>query len=257
MEYVLNIVKFEKKGGICVTCNDDCFFLGSKTSTEVICLLKNESVNGYYRDSSNQNLYYRCLDNCASCKDESTCTECKSGYAYKEFDRSKCYPKTDFEDYYYTKDQGISYQKCDDRLCKKCYFSDVDDRTKCYLCEKGFYVDASTGKCEAMFGEVGKIILINDTHYDYCSKLVDGCNNCIDKNTCQQCQSNYAFLNGDKTRCFQIEELKNGYILDPSDASNYISCEKIYDNCNACNETICFTCKEDFFFVNDDFSKCI
>ena len=85
--------KLCKEGRFCVTCNENCYFLGSKTSTEMSCILKDEVTNGYYNEASNLNVYYKCMDNCASCTGQSNCNKCEPGYAFKGKDRSKCYPK--------------------------------------------------------------------------------------------------------------------------------------------------------------------
>ena len=146
--------KLGKESGICVACNDNCFLLGSKTRTEVICLPKNELTNAYCNEISNPNIYYRCIVNCTSCTGQSTCTEWASGYAFKGNDRSKCYPKTDFDNYYFTEDQGIRYQSCENKHCKKC--SRNNGKIKYNLCDDGFYILSDRIICQyfkSYFGE--------------------------------------------------------------------------------------------------------
>ena len=313
--------KLCKEGRICIICNEDCYLLASNTSEEVICLPKNEISEAYYKDDSNPNVYYKCEENCASCKNNSICDKCSDGYAYKEEDRSACYSINTLENYY-TKDQGLSYYPCAEG-CLKCYYDSENNTDRCYLSKQNYYILVETGACwsEDYFHLLqtkynpGMYVLINETHASYCSNVIELCDKCEDNNTCQECgdyavtdfvdkiicknysdfdseevfqgndshiypcnnskfhniphckkcsnkescnmcKDGYTFINGNKKECVEIKTLEDKYINDPFDDSNYVLCNKLFDNCFSCDNTKCLKCKEDFIFLNDDYSKC-
>ena len=270
--------------------------------------------SGYtYYSNNNSNKCIKAIDNCEEYSEDEACQKCSNNYAFKESARDACYPKTDLENYYYTRDQGISYYQCSEH-CKKCRYEENPNlRTMCDLCDDGFYVYVRDETCIAYDSSTKTMAIANETHIDDCNQFISDCQTCEDKNTCikcstntiisdkvtcvndaelnvehyylsgektyydctnskyndiqncyicsnkescTQCQNGYTFLDGDKTNCAQIESLENEYILDSADKTNYISCSKIYENCQACDKDKCLTCKEGFVFVNNDFSKC-
>ena len=270
--------------------------------------------SGYtYYSNNNSNKCIKAIDNCEEYSEDEACQKCSNNYAFKESARDACYPKTDLENYYYTRDQGISYYQCSEH-CKKCRYEENPNlRTMCDLCDDGFYVYVRDETCIAYDSSTKTMAIANETHIDDCNQFISDCQTCEDKNacikcstntiisdkvtcvndaelnvehyylsgektyydctnskyndiqncyicsnkeSCTQCQNGYTFLDGDKTNCAQIESLENEYILDSADKTNYISCSKIYENCQACDKDKCLTCKEGFVFVNNDFSKC-
>jgi hypothetical protein len=60
------------------------------------------------------------------------------------------------------------------------------------------------------------------------------------------------FIDGDKSSCVKKEILKDKYILDPLDSTNYIKCSLYFDNCNLCNNTQCISCEDGFVLTNDN-----
>ena len=57
---------------------------------------------------------YRKILYCEQYTNIGECSKCSSGYAFKETDRLNCYDKNQFYEGYYTKDNAISFFKCDD-----------------------------------------------------------------------------------------------------------------------------------------------
>ena len=100
----------------------------------------------------------------------------------------------------------------------------------------------------------------NKTIYYSCNNSnyqdINNCKICSSKTNCSFCQDNFTFIDGNKSFCAKKEELKNKYIQDPFDESNYIKCGDIFNNCYTCNNTQCLSCKEKYIFINDDFFKC-
>ena len=86
---------------------------------------------------------------------------------------------------------------------------------------------------------------------------VINCKECTSKNICLLCQDKFTFIDGNKSLCVEKEKLKNKYILDPLDNSNFIKCEvKYMNNCDTCNDTQCLSCKEEFVLLNGNYSQC-
>ena len=59
-----------------------------------------------------------------------------------------------------------------------------------------------------------------------------------------------------KSICLEKKNLKDKYIQDTLDLSNYIKCENKYSNCDSCNDIRCLSCKNEFIFINEIYSQC-
>ena len=137
---------------VCIKCFEDYNFVGNAETEEIKCVHKDELTIGYLLDEND--IYYKCIDNCDICEDLESCETCKEGfdyinnrcinlnmpnckeydeegncakcvdnYAFKENDRSLCVKKETFDEKYYTKEGGISYYLCS------------SDMTECDTCE--------------------------------------------------------------------------------------------------------------------------
>ena len=93
----------------------------------------------------------------------------------------------------------------------------------------------------------------NDTNFN----SIENCKECYEKDSCYLCKDNYTFINGNKSKCYEINELGEKYIIDPNDKSNYIKCSDFINNCFICNNSICLNCDEGYIFINDDFNNCL
>ena len=332
----------------CIKCRNNYDFLGSKKNLEIRCLSNIELSKGYYKEN---NISYPCMKNCDVCSNDDTCetcsegfdywngkcikktencqeygndgmcAKCKENFAFKEDNRTLCINIENNFDNYYTKDEGISYYPCADKInyCSKCYYDNMTLNINCYLCNTNYALYEKDNLCFLKNNiNINKTFYyLNETHLDKCSNVIDNCaqcdnkenclkcqndfyminnnkNNCIpisnieingfylneekniyyscndelyhdiknckvcqSKNTCSLCQENFTFINGNKTICIDKENIKNKYIQDPLDISNYIKCEKKFDNCDTCNNNHCISCIKDFVFINDDFLKCV
>ncbi len=96
----------------------------------------------------------------------------------------------------------------------------------------------------------------NGTMYYSCNNTiyqdVNNCKLCLSKINCTFCQDNFTFVEGNKSICIDKEDLKDKYIQDPLDNSNFIKCGNKYNNCYTCNDTICLSCKEESIFINNN-----
>ena len=68
----------------CSICRENYALVGSKKNDKIICLLLNELKIGYYKEND---IYYKCMDNCDICNDGITCEECSIGF---ELINNKC-----------------------------------------------------------------------------------------------------------------------------------------------------------------------
>ena len=140
----------------------------------------------------------------------------------------------------YLNDNKTIYYSCSNSLyhdvlhCKEC-----TNKSSCNLCQDNFtFIDGDKSnyvKCE--------------------NKYINNCDTC-NEIQCLSCKDDFTFINGDKSTCLNKADLNSKYAQDPSDKSNYIKCENIYDNCDSCSNSQCFSCKDGFIFINDDFKVC-
>ena len=219
----------------CIKCRNDFEFVASKESEEIICVSETE-CKGYYQEDG---IYYKCMFNCDMCENGETCTQCTDGFDYDN-NSNRCI--TNIEN---CQNYGI------DSHCTRCvnnFYMINDDKLNCIS-------TSNIQKDEYYLNE-------EQTIYYSCNNInynnIENCRKCSQKNSCTLCKDGYTFINGDKTSCVKIETLQNNkYIQDPNDNSNYIKCDNIYSNCDMCNNIRCLTCKNNFNFINDDFSKCV
>ena len=160
----------------CIKCRNGYDFLGSKNNQEIKCLSETELSKGFYKVN---NINYPCIKNCDVCSDDNTCetcsegcdytngncikkvenceeydndgicAKCKDNYAFKEDNRNLCLNKENNFDNYYTKDEGISYYPCVDKIsdCSKCYYDDINTKIKCYLCNDDYALFEKDNLC--------------------------------------------------------------------------------------------------------------
>ena len=143
--------------------------------------------------------------------------------------------------------------------CDQC-----DNKDNCLKCQNDFYmINNNKNNCIPISNiEINGFYLNEEKNIYYsCNDElyhdITNCKTCQSKNTCSLCQDNFTFINGNKTICIEKENIKNKYIQDPLEISNYIKCENKFDNCDTCNNNKCIKCKNEFVFINDDFLKCI
>ena len=186
------------------------------------------------------NLCYKKIDNCIQYGNEEYCQKCNESYAFKDNDRLNCYDINQFTEYF-TKDDGISYFKCDDtsndgidncKICEYNYFNLI-----CKQCKSDFVLkDDETNKCYS------KELFVNDTKYFYeneyliksCSHVIANCTSCT-KNVlpiCNKCEDNFRL----SILCYKIVENCDEY--DPYEGDK------------------CQRCKEGYAFEEDERKLC-
>ena len=256
--------------GTCEKCKENYAFEGEQRD---ICLNKKNFLNNYYTKNGGKS-YYSCkkegidhIENCINCffnenKLKLECVECENGFFIldKEFD--KCYLENELNSNKYFKINSTHMKTCSKHIenCNEC-----ENGEKCIKCEKNYYlINNDTKNCVNII----EIIQIdqyyldkNNTTYYSCNNSeynsIQNCKKCYNNNSCTLCNKGYTFIEGNKTKCFKIEELENKYYPDPNYGNNYLKCSNLINNCYTCNSSQCLTCQEDFIFINDNFSECI
>ena len=280
-----------KENKKCIKCRNDYSFVGSTENEEKYCLSQSELSNGYYKIDD---IYYKCMPNCDSCKDDKTCDKCSNGFeysnekcikpiencetynkegnckkckdnfAFKEENITACLSKEIFENYY-TKDNGISYYPCEKEIqnCSKCYYDEAESKAKCYLCVTNFVVLESENKdsciSDSNFNQT--FLKINDTHIKKCSSAINNCNECTSEKICTKCENNFYMINDNKTNCIASKYLTDEFYPNDNKTMYYACNNSAYNdilNCKSCsNKESCSLCREEYTFIDGNKSKCI
>ena len=207
----------------CIKCREDFEFIVMKNKEEIVCLQKDELETGYY---TNNSVYYKCMDFCEKCKNGTSCDKCiddyvylnnsclrliqncesyrsngecqrcNENYAFDEEKRDECIKKDEFNEFYYTKDNGESYYLCNGegenhiQNCTKCsYNSNSEIKLECNECQNDFVIlDNETNKCisKEKINEK-EYFYINLTHMEKCSNNIIHCNECDNEEECIKC----------------------------------------------------------------------
>lgn len=83
------------------------------------------------------------VEKCVNYGENGICHKCDDGYAFEGDNRTICIEKTEFDEYY-SKDNEISYYKCDNLTnngisnCKKCEYNYNDNELKCLECKSDY-----------------------------------------------------------------------------------------------------------------------
>ena len=256
---------YSEDGESCVKCNDGYAFEGND---RMQCFNIEDHFQNYYTKDEGIS-YFACnseIENCNKCYYNSgdkkvKCYLCDTNFAMFEND-NKCLNKESLDNSY------ININDTHVKLCENVinYCKECTNEKTCTKCSNGFLLSMTNDGSKYCINESilqsGEVYLSeDDSTYLYCSEPayhdIPNCHKCSDKTSCSLCKSQFTFIDGDKSKCVEINSLSNNYIKDPKDSSNYIKCENIYGNCNTCNNERCLTCQEKYEFVNNDYSTCV
>ena len=275
----------------CLECRVGYILLGNYENDEIICENNNNNKFdiGYFKDND---IYYKCIDFCDKCSNKNSCEKCEEGvkyqdnqcinynipncaqsdargvcqkcennFAFNDTDINFCINKNEFNDNYYTKDEGISYTLCSKGIsnCEQCEYNNINKKLKCKLCEEDYSLSLNENKC------ILKDEIESDKDYYYidelgfkCQKCSDSMNNCLkceNGNVCNKCMKGYYFMNDNVDACYQKSDIKNirEYFLN-EDKTAYLSCNNynIIENCKVCSDK--YTCKEcmNGYYLDDE-----
>ena len=161
------------------------------------------------------------------------CEECNEGYYILNNDKSHCLNDTLDEDKYFTEDDGKSYTSCENAItnCIKC-----TGKNECLLCKEGY--------------------IFNENNIACVSEIPSCKNYDINYESCEECSEGYYLLNDDKLNCHNESLDKDKYFTE-DEGKTFISCEKVINNCDKCEERQkCKKCKK-YFELNNKGEECI
>ena len=270
---IINVaIQMEKE---CFQCSDNKIIFYDKISflsskEQISCgniditkfYLKEEGTKKYYRKCENAMTY------CDECSSSDHCTKCKTNYAFKRGSNIECVLKASIENdkHFYTNDSGITYYSCSlyntISNCNEC-----SSRNTCNKCQTNYAL-----KRENNYECVLKTSIENDKHfytndsgitYYSCSlyNTILNCDECSSRNTCDKCQTNYAFKRGSNIECSLITSLINDKHFYTNDSGiSYYSCNlnNAISNCNECsNGNTCDKCIEGYVLKRNNNYECI
>jgi len=267
---------------VCIKCLEDYNFVGNAETEEIKCVHKDELTVGYLLDEND--IYYKCIDNCDICEDLETCETCKEGfdyinnrcinlnmpnckeydeegncakcvdnYAFKENDRSLCVKKETFDEKYYTIDGGISYFLCSSDMteCDTCEYNPRIKKIECTKCKKGYVLSIDENKCLAKnkIDKDKKYFYVDDFSVQKCADVILNCLQCSNETYCDVCAKNTYFIDYNRSHCARKDEIYIYEYFLSEDKTTYLSCD-IYnnvDNCIECDDIRhCNACKDGY-----------
>ena len=195
------------------------------------------------------------------------CEECKEEYYLLNDDKVHCYNESIEKDNYFTENEGKTYISCDSAIpnCMKC-----NNRNYCIKCKDGFSYEQESNICNLKI--------------PHCQKFD------IDYELCKECDIGFYLLDDNRTKC-NNESIDTEKYFTEDNGKTYIKCEQVIENCikcqgrNSCTECIkthkiginenkceqkipnckifdsnyetCIECKENYYFLNNDFTHCL
>ena len=231
-----------KEKNKCIKCRIDYSFFGSKESEEIKCISNSKLNAGYYQDN---NIYYKCMENCDICLDDLSCEKCSKGFYYFN---EKCKRHNIENCEIYGKDSdGKEIDIC--IKCKDNYFLFYNN-LYCLPCNDSLYGQVGCeGNCDASNYLQTRNVICNkndcrDGYYNLngiclsCSKGSKGCKKCtitlneINKEVynCLECLNNeYKYLSSyGCAKCYLDEE--------HCKKCHFISINSYSKECDECEE---------------------
>ena len=237
--------------GQCIKCKNE-YGIVEFEEDEIIrrnCKLKSELNKGYYK---NNNIYYKCLDNCEECLNGSECINCKNDYFYQN---NKCLKNIENCEIY-------------------------DNEGNCKKCEIKFQVSKDKKSCEVYEGNCieenidGNCIKCEDGYRlsnNLCYKEIENCK-IYEEDKCKICKEGFAFEEDNKFACYNISTFNEYYTED--EGISYFKCDDVnkegIEKCSLCeyknmpdnlinNNTqllICSKCKNEYIIKDEEYNKC-
>ena len=235
----------------CIKCNQSFYFIEyDRTRCFNIYNLKE-----YYTEDGGIS-YFPCntgIAHCKNCSSKYNCTACEATYYFVGNNRNLCVNDRNLLEYY-TLDQGISYYPCHEAMdnCKNCIVP-----TTCMECQENtYFLRNDTSKCHSLnlkgyYTEDGKF-------YYPCSDSMLYCGECYNKHFCSKCNNDYFLKYEIHDQCFDRSVFENDRTYYKLNETHYKKCSSSIDNCLYCNNgTSCIQCEADYYFVNENYSKCV
>ena len=234
----------------CTMCKNNYYFLEKQRDR----CYKIDNFDHFYREGDDYFYCNKSISNCNKCKTRDSCEECNTNFYFIGNDRKNCETDKDLNKYY-SKDGGKSYFPCNTSMnyCDECY-----SEYYCYLCQSSYFLKVGNNRDCILETELEKdktYYRLNSTHYKKCSETINNCVICSSKDYCDQCSSNYYFVDNNHTTCINIMNI-NIEEYYQYDQYNYHKCSWFINHCKKCNSSMCNFCYENFTLVNDNYQSC-
>ena len=246
----------------CKECNGETVFVLDPLNPRCVDDIDVEDINGIYYDPEND-IFRLCNENnnhCSECGGKDICSKCEDGYNLITLcnkNSNICIDKNEINNYQYDTTNKC-YNKCLVTNCEEC----PGNINQCQKCNNDYAIlNDNKSNCISK-NNLGNNTFTNDSgiHYYDCNKSISNCNICSNNGTiCQLCNSNYYFLNDDKTKCHKETDLKAQYEnkIYKHDEYNYYSCNKSVNNCEKCNNsTYCNSCESNYGLICNENNIC-
>ena len=217
----------------CSTCGEDHYFIKeNRTYCET-----GYDLRKYYTED-NKISYYPCnesMNNCEECELRNVCTKCKENYYLLGNKKDDC--RNDFDRKKYYTEDNLTYYPCDTN------FEFCDECTNKYTCTKCKFTYGFLGEDKSKCVYVGSEYYTEDgISFFPCSTNLLNCEQCLNKTYCIKCNQSFYFIEYDRTRCFNIYNLKEYYTEDGG--ISYFPCNKGIANCKNCSSKYnCTACE--------------
>lgn len=121
-----------------------------------------------------------------------------------------------------------------------CEVCDQNNSNSCEKCQNGLYILEIEGK--NICGNCSNIgyFVLNST---WCLPCLNDCDLCSSETLCEKCSEGF-FLFEETNNC--VNECPVGYFIDKS----LNICKKCNQNCNYCEQNICFQCDDSHYLYN-------
>jgi len=260
----------------CYDCSPDYnVYIGVREYDEnpIICNLTGTAPSLFYykKDSSDKEIYFRCIENCRRCSGSDKCQECKAEY---KIVNNKCEERiegcgiynesskfNDSKNNYYW-----GYEKCEECNETRGYYCIEENKTICVKKNKTeielYYFHLTNGCVKKCEDEYPNCTSCDETHCTKCKsthylnntyQCVENITNCKIHDTskfpseCDTCKDNFYCLGENRTQCIIIPNIELYYNL-----SNkcFALCSEHIDYCLKCKLNECFECEEPYFVHN-------
>ena len=185
---------------------------------------------------------------------------CNNGYKYIKFCDSEyyiCYKESEIDISKFDLNNQC-YIKCSIKNCEEC----SSDKNKCNKCSNNYAIINNDFNNCVLISSLGNKYYTEDNgiHYYSCNLKYINCNTCtVDGDKCNECFSNYYFLNQDYTKCLKESDLLQLYSNTIYKYNNYeyYSCSKGINNCYSClNDSYCYSCVTDYGLICNKYDYC-
>jgi len=229
----------------CLICNNSQNYFAKINETQ-ICILKDQSPDGYYFNSSS-NLHEKCSINCLTCKDQfDNCIICNYSKFYfpKADEVNKCFHVENMPDGYFLNKTTKIIEKCPEN-CKTC--NDLDNCIICNNYKNYFAKSDEINKCISHDKSPDGYFFNNSTKIH--EKCDESCKTCIENS--KKC----LFCNIDKKYLYKLEDKINTCSMNCPIGYNNIAdkgvCKNCSKNCKTCELHIdnCKTCESGLYLI--------